>query len=264
MRNNGKKTAKGYLCKERIKFGLDVPIPKPLSYNNLIKRVQQLDIGIVFDLQETICVDLPDDEKVNGVFRDLEQLLLALAKFYLETDGYRSDDGKLEWFGERIGSFKVAIGGDGAPFGKWDESMSWLVSFLNAGSRVASPNDNFLLFGANCKEEHRVVQIFTKQLFMDMEKIEGKLYKVLDVEVTFSFELIPSDMKFTAFLNGELTNAATYFSSFADVSKSDCSLLGMHFGASPSCKWKPWVYGDRIKVAKEVAKFKKGLSHQSK
>lgn len=52
------------------------------------------------------------------------------------------------WFGEREGSFKVATGGDGAPFGKWDESMSWLVSFLNVGSRVASPNDNFLLFGA--------------------------------------------------------------------------------------------------------------------
>ena len=75
--------------------------------------------------------------------------------------------------------------------------MSWLVSFLNVGSRVASPNDNFLLFCANCKEEHRIVQVFTKQLHMDMEKIETKLYKILDVEVTFSFELIPSDMKFT-------------------------------------------------------------------
>ena len=26
-------------------------------------------------------------------------------------------------------SFNVAIGGDGAPFGKWDESVSWLVIF---------------------------------------------------------------------------------------------------------------------------------------
>ena len=35
--------------------------------------------------------------------------------------------------------------------------MSWLISFLNVGPRVASPNDNFLLFGANCKEDHMVV-----------------------------------------------------------------------------------------------------------
>ena len=64
---------------------------------------------------------------------------------------YRKEDERLSWLGGEVGEFKVAIGGDGAPFGKWDESMSWLVSFLNVGARVASPNDNFLLFGANCK-----------------------------------------------------------------------------------------------------------------
>ena len=85
-----------------------MPIPKPLSYNNLIKRVQQLDIATIFVVQETICVDLPDDEKVNGVFRHLEQVLLDLGKFYLVTDGFRSDDGKLERFGGKVGSFKVA------------------------------------------------------------------------------------------------------------------------------------------------------------
>lgn len=48
MRNTGRKTIKGYLSKERIKFGLGVPIPKPLPYNALIKRIQQLDIGRIF------------------------------------------------------------------------------------------------------------------------------------------------------------------------------------------------------------------------
>lgn len=260
MKNTGKKTKKGNLSKERIRFGLGVPIPKPLPYSALIDRIQQLDIGKVISLSETICIDLPEDEKVNGVFRDLEQLLLALSKFYIETDPFRKESDQLIWFGERKGSFKVALGGDGAPFGKWDESMSWLVSFLNVGSRIASPNDNFLLFGANCKEEHKVVELFTKQLMNDMEKIESKSYTVLDIEVTFSFELVPSDMKFTAFLNGELNNAATYFSSFANVSQSDSSSLGKQFGTSPSCKWKPWRYEERIKVAKQVAGFKKGLS----
>ena len=89
-----------------------MPIPKPLPYNALIKRIQQLDIGTIFCLSETICVDLSEDEKVNGVFRDLEQLLPALSKFYLETDSFRKENNKLVWFGEREGSFKVAIGGD--------------------------------------------------------------------------------------------------------------------------------------------------------
>ena len=53
--------------------------------------------------------------------------------------------------------------------------MSWLISFLNVGPRVASPNDNFLLFGANCKEDHMVVSRFTVKLATDMEKIESKI-----------------------------------------------------------------------------------------
>ena len=146
-----------------------------------------------------------------GVYRNLENFLLLLAKFYFETDQYRKPGDKLVWFSEREGAFKVAIGGDGAPFGKWDQSMSWLISFLNVGPRVASPNDNFLLFGANCKEDHLVVSRFTVKLATDMEKIESKSYTVLGKNVTFFFDLLPGDMKFLAHINGELSNAAKYF-----------------------------------------------------
>ena len=89
--------------------------------------------------------------------------------------------------------------------------MSWLISFLNVGPRVASPNDNFLLFGANCKEDHMVVSRFTVKLAIDMEKIESKSYTVLGKNVTFSFDLLPGDMKFLAYINGELSNAAKHF-----------------------------------------------------
>ena len=109
-------------------------------------------------------VPLPRDQQVDGVYRDLETMLILLSQFYFETDKFRKDNDKLNWFGQKEGSFKLAIGGDGAPFGKWDESMSWLVRFLNVGPRVTSPNDNFLLFGANCKEDHPVVKQFTQQL----------------------------------------------------------------------------------------------------
>ena len=49
--------------------------------------------------------------------------------------------------------------------------MAWLVSFLNVGPWVASPNENFLLFGANCKEDHMVVELFTSKLVKDIAVI---------------------------------------------------------------------------------------------
>ena len=60
---------------------------------------------------------------------------VMLCKFYFETDEYRKDNDKLTWFGEREGTFKVAIGGDGAPFGKWDQAMSWLIRFFKCGTQ---------------------------------------------------------------------------------------------------------------------------------
>lgn len=71
---------------------------------------------------------------MDGVFRNLESMLVSVAQFYLELDTFRKEDDRLTWLGGEVGDFKVVIGGDEAQFGKWDESVSWLVSFLNVGS----------------------------------------------------------------------------------------------------------------------------------
>ena len=195
MKHTGKTTKKGNPSKQRITFGFGIPIPRPLAYKDLMHKIAEIDIGELISVRYTLCATLPPEQKVAGVYRDIEKMLLTLSKFYLETDPMRKDGEKLSWFGEKS-AFKVAIGGDGAPFGKWDESMSWLVSFINVGARVASPNDNFLLFGANCKEDHPAVILFTRHLSSKIEDIEKMTYTVLGMQVTFSFELIPSDMKF--------------------------------------------------------------------
>lgn len=83
---------------------------------------------------------------------------------------------------------------------------------------MASPNDNFLLFGANCKEDNQDAQLFTKQL---VEVIELHCA----IKTSFTVELPPSDMKFTIFLNGVLNNVATHFSSFANECHADCTVL---------------------------------------
>lgn len=66
-------------------------------------------------------------------------------------------------------------------------------------------------------------------------------------------------MKMIATLRGELSNAATYFSSFANVSQHELTDLSWRFGYDPTCKWQPWSFEGRIKVAKSVEKFKISL-----
>ena len=196
----GTKTEKGHMQRKRSKLESGMPFPRILVYKNLMQRANSIDIGKPFSVRETLRSNLPAEKRVDGVYRDLESMLLSLAGFYLPTDPFRKEGEKIRWFGAAKGNFKVALGGDGAPFGKWDESISWLVSFLNVGSRVASPNDNFLLFGVNCKETDEVVVKFAKQLKDQIAAIESKTYFIGDLPVTFSFELVPSDMKFLAFL----------------------------------------------------------------
>ena len=57
-----------------------------------------------------------------------------LAKFYLSKNGKES----LKGFAESTGTFQIALGGDGFPFGKIESVCSFLVGFLNVGRRVAS------------------------------------------------------------------------------------------------------------------------------
>lgn len=60
-------------------------------------------------------------------------------------------------------------------------------------------------------------------------------------------------------LSGELSNSATFFSTFANVSTNDCRDLRGTFGSSPLCKWKPWPYANRLKVFEAVDSFKASL-----
>ena len=84
-----------------------------------------------------LCDGLDETEKVNGCYREIEDLIVNLVQFYLNCNEYT-----IISFGE-LNTFHVAIGGDGAPFGKDDTACSWLVSFLNIGQSILSRNENF-------------------------------------------------------------------------------------------------------------------------
>ena len=85
----------------------------------------------------------------------------------------------------------------------------------------------FLIFGANVDETSPVVRRFVLKTISDIRYLESKVFdmsvnnKVVKVE--FKMSESPNDMKMLAFLGGELSNSAFYFTSFADVNQSDAN-----------------------------------------
>lgn len=237
------------------------PLPRLVPYNKLMPFIKSIDIRQLYSVRDTPCYDLEEEEKADGMYRHVKQLLFSLAKFYLSQSRYQ-----LIWFQGQVNTFHVSLGGDGAPFGKDDTACAWLVSLLNIGRGVLSSNDNFLLFGANCKEDCVPVSRFLMKLVTDISEIEKNTYSVdcngVSVDVKFCFSELPNDMKMLCFLAGELSNSATYFSTFADVSIATMNELDGTFGSNGKETWKPWKYESRVDIANQVDKFKKSLAKQ--
>lgn len=113
--------------RKHITFMKNIPVPKLFTCKNLLQRINQIDIGELYDVRETLCLGLDEEHQVDEKYWDLLQLLKRMALFYLNVN--RQRQGKLNWFGKREGSFTVAIGGDGAPFGKDDQALVGLSVF---------------------------------------------------------------------------------------------------------------------------------------
>ena len=101
-------------------------------------------------------------------------------------------------------------------------------------------------------------------LAKECAEIEQRTYTIGDVTVKFTFDIVPSNMKFLAFINGEISNSACYFPSFANACNTDLNCLEGQFGTDPNCKWRPWCYTARVSKAKKVASFKIKLAKNSK
>ena len=245
----------------RIKVA-NCPSPRFVPYDRLMRYIKSIDIGQLYSVSQNLCYGMDDCDKVNGCYRDIEDLLIKLATFYLNNGRY-----ELLTF-DQPNTYHIALGGDGAPFGKDDTACSWLVSFLNIGQGVLSSNENFLLFGANCCENSLPVKRFLGKLMGDIKRIENSSYSIAakgeSIDVKFVFSELPNDMKMLCFLAGELTNSATYFSTFANVDKESSSVNGTGtFGRDSSDTWKPWDYSERVRVAAAVKKFKKKIEKKS-
>lgn len=216
-------------------------IPKITPYKKLMKFISSI-----------VIEDSMPFEHI-GIYKPLEQYLLTLAEMYLTIDKHVPS---LHWFNGEKGLFYVAIGADGAPFGKDDCATAYLISFLNVLNKVASCDHNYLLMGANCEEGHPSMIAYTRHVVSEMISIEKKEYSKEGLCIKFKFELIPSDMKWIATMSGELNNAATFFSSFADVSHDNMMTPNGSIGTDPSSTWHPWNFQQRLEIAKKVVEFK--------
>ena len=201
-------------------------------------HIKSISLGTIFSVTDILCDGLDECGKVSGCYRSLKEPLIKLAEFYLSgCTGHT-----ITWFGEPY-TFFVALGMDGAPFGKDDTACAWLVSLLNIG--------NYLLFGANCSENGIVVQKFIKMLLADICDIEKRFmicsHNGKQVNIKFSIGELPNDMKMLAFLSGELSNSAKCFSSSANVCNDNANATRGTFGRSNQNTWTPWNYCDGVK-----------------
>jgi hypothetical protein len=95
--------------KSHTEFMSNCNVSRILPYKELMYKIKGIDIGNLYDLNEQFCTGLGNDDHVEGKYRDLTELLLRLAQFYLKVNKHRLD--KLIWYNNKqAGHFNVAIG----------------------------------------------------------------------------------------------------------------------------------------------------------
>ena len=55
--------------------------PVRKSWSSL-QRINDIDMGMLHNVRETLCIGLDEEKKVNGKYRDLQELFILMAKFY--------------------------------------------------------------------------------------------------------------------------------------------------------------------------------------
>ena len=138
--------------------------------------------------------------------------------------------------------FAVAIGGDRAP----GIGVSVLVSFINVGKRLPCSKEQFLLLGGDVDEGSEVVQNYYKLLVKDSNYFGSKVFENDSGhekrKVEFIITELPNDMKMLSFLEGELSNSASYFSTFANAARNEVNDYKKYFGLGYEHFWKRFPY----------------------
>ena len=237
--------------------------PNYVPYSNLAKYMNQVDIDIVRNICPDLTENVEHDEIKEGMYRPLDTYMLRIAQFYLTVNQERFD--KLKVFNtfkqkdETSLLFCFAFGGDGAPL----VGTVFSVSILNVGKRIASSKENFMIFGADVDETSKIVKNFVLKSISDINFLESQVFEVTINEKSFKIEFklteMPNDMKMLAFLAGELSNAASFFSTFANVSQNDSNDYKKKLSISGENNWNKFSFKKRLSDAALVQAKKDSL-----
>ena len=220
-----------------------------LPYKELAKYISSLDIGML-KLFSPYLVETNELENIPaGLFRDIKTYIQRLAIFYMKVNKCRSD--KLLTF-----LFLISFGGYRAP----GVGTIFNISFLNAGKRILSSSETFMVF----EENSLIMKHFVGKAIEDFIYLESKVFLVSvdteNVKVEFKLAELPNDMKMLSFLAGELSNSAKYFTTFPDVNSENYRDYTKSFGIH----WKSFLYSKRVEDSKKVVKKKQELKLENK
>ena len=117
--------------------------------------------------------------------------------------------------------------------------------------------------------EQMVVRRFVLKLLSDIKVLEQRVFEINiggeKFPVEFKLELLPNDMKMLAFLAGELSNSALYFTTFGNVNQHDVNDINKRFSLQNDKDWKPFPYKKRVldaqKVKEKKLQLQKGKKH---
>ena len=106
---------------------------------------------------------------------------------------------------------------------------------------------NFIsLFLDNVTENGVIIQRYVKKTCVRYKNLESSSFNInvdgKSFKVEFKLELLSNDMKMLAFLAGESTNSAYYFSTFANVHKDNANVLDISYNSGKSTDWTPFTY----------------------
>ena len=107
----------------KTEFMKKCKVPKIVPYKSLASFIRNIDIGVIIDL-ETLPAKF-NVEAFPGVYRPLKPFLLKLDDLYLFLDERVPC---LHWFNAQKGVLHIAIGADGAPFGRDDTATGNYIS----------------------------------------------------------------------------------------------------------------------------------------
>ena len=130
---------------------------------------------------------------------------------------------------------------------------------------VAKKKENFLLLGANCKEDCEPIRRYVHKLADEMNEVEKKTFSAnvdgTDITVSLSFEMFPNDRKYLAFLAFPILQNISRHS--LTSTKMILVMLLPCLGLKPQTNGNLVGYAQRISVASAVAKTKGELGSSS-